>query len=300
MSELPLARSDSTLANRSRLASLPGYVTFKRFRGHRAGMLGAVVLVFLIGVAALAPMIAPYDPIAPDPVSSLQDPGRHHLLGTDLLGRDTLSRLMHGARVSLQVGLITMGIATLVGVPIGLVSGYFGGWVDHVLMRLVDTILAFPGLVLALALIAALGSGTRNVMIAVGVVAIPSFARLVRGQALAVREHDYVAAARCLGGSHLRILFRHIAPNVMAPVIVQVSLGAAGAILAEAGLSFLGLGVQPPAPTWGGMLSIGFQYINLSKPLVIFPGMAIFVTVLALNFFGDGLRDALDPRLKGT
>jgi peptide/nickel transport system permease protein len=193
-----------------------------------------------------------------------------------------------------------MGIAALVGVPIGLVSGYFGRWVDHVLMRLVDTILAFPSLVLALALIAALGSGIRNVMIAVGVVAIPSFARLVRGQVLAVRENDYVAAARCLGVSHGRILFYHIAPNVMAPVIVQVSIGAAGAILAEAGLSFLGLGVQPPAPTWGGMLSIGFQYINLSKPLVIFPGMAIFITVLALNFFGDGLRDALDPRLRGT
>jgi peptide/nickel transport system permease protein len=197
------------------------------------------------------------------------------------------------------VGLITMGIAAVVGVPIGLVSGYFGGWADHVLMRLVDTVLAFPGLVLALALIAALGSGTRNVMIAVGVVAIPSFARLVRGQALAAREHDYVSAARCLGVSHPRILFRHIAPNVMAPVIVQVSIGAAGAIWPRR-TELPGAGVQPPAPTWGGMLSIGFQYINLSKPLVIFPGMAIFITVLALNFVGDGLRDALDPRLRGT
>jgi ABC-type dipeptide/oligopeptide/nickel transport system permease subunit len=300
MSELPLARADGILARRGRMASLPGYVTFKRFRGHPQGMVGAVVLLALIFVAVFAPLLAPYDPIAPDPVNGLADPGGDHLLGTDLLGRDTLSRLMYGARVSLQVGLITMGIAALVGVPIGLVSGYFGRWVDHVLMRLVDTILAFPSLVLALALIAALGSGIRNVMIAVGVVAIPSFARLVRGQVLAVRENDYVAAARCLGVSHGRILFYHIAPNVMAPVIVQVSIGAAGAILAEAGLSFLGLGVQPPAPTWGGMLSIGFQYINLSKPLVIFPGMAIFITVLALNFFGDGLRDALDPRLRGT
>jgi peptide/nickel transport system permease protein len=282
------------------MASLPGYVTLKRFRRHPQGMVGAVALVVLIVVAVFAPVIAPYDPITPDPASSLAEPSAEHLLGTDLLGRDTLSRLIYGARVSLQVGLITMGIAAVVGVPIGLASGYFGRWVDHVLMRLIDTILAFPGLVLALALIAVLGSGIRNVMIAVGVVAIPSFARLVRGQTLAVRENDYISAARCLGVSHGRILFRHIAPNVMAPVIVQVSIGAAGAILAEAGLSFLGLGVQPPQPTWGGMLSIGFQYINLSKSLVIFPGMAIFITVLALNFFGDGLRDALDPRLRGT
>jgi peptide/nickel transport system permease protein len=300
MTELPLARAEGIPARRARLAGMAGYATLKRFRRHPQGMVGAVVLTVLIVIAIFAPVIAPYDPITPDPASSLADPSSDHLLGTDLLGRDTLSRLIYGARVSLQVGLITMGIAAVVGVPIGLVSGYFGGWADHGLMRLVDTILAFPGLVLALALIAALGSGTRNVMIAVGVVAIPSFARLVRGQALVVRENDYVSAARCLGASHARILSRHIAPNVMAPVIVQVSIGAAGAILAEAGLSFLGLGVQPPAPTWGGMLSIGFQYINLSKPLVIFPGMAIFITVLALNFFGDGLRDALDPRLKGT
>jgi peptide/nickel transport system permease protein len=193
-----------------------------------------------------------------------------------------------------------MGIAVIVGVPIGLMSGYLTSWVDVVSMRAIDTIMAFPSLVLALALVAALGASTRNVMIAVGIVAIPAFARLVRGQTLSVRQNDFVSAARCLGASNLRIVCRHILPNVVAPIIVQASLGAGAAILAEAGLSFLGLGVQPPAPTWGGMLSIGFQYINLSQGLVIFPGVAIFLTVLALNFVGDGLRDALDPRMRGV
>lgn len=283
---------------RVRTARIPGEDIWRRFRRNLLGVIGAVVLVVLIATAALADVIAPYDPLETDATASLEGPSRDHLLGADLLGRDTLSRLMFGARVSLQVGLITMGIATLVGVPLGLVSGYFGGWVDHVSGRVIDALMAFPALVLALALVAALGPGTRNVMIAIGIVATPGFARLVRAQTLAVREFDYVFAARALGCSHTRILFRQILPNVLAPVIVQISLGAAFAILAEAGLSFLGLGVQPPEPTWGNMLSIGFQYMNLSTSLVLFPGMAIFITVLALNFIGDGLRDALDPRLK--
>ncbi|MGI8422960.1 MAG: ABC transporter permease [Chloroflexota bacterium] len=283
---------------RRQLSDFPGYTTLRRFARNPPAVMGAVVLVLLISAGAMAPLIAPYDPIETDTAASLKGPSGDHLLGADLLGRDTLSRLIFGARVSLQVGLITMGIASLIGIPLGLVSGYFGGWVDSICGRLIDAIMAFPGLVLALALVSALGSSTRNVMIAIGIVATPAFARLVRGQTLALRELEYVAAARCVGASHQRTIFRHILPNVMAPIIVQVSLGAAGAILAEAGLSFLGLGVQPPTPTWGSMLSIGFQYINLSNWLVFFPGMAIFITVLALNFVGDGLRDALDPRLK--
>jgi len=300
MTESPVSVISDVLVPNRRLADLPGRATARRFVRNRQAVVGIVVIVALIAVAALAPFIAPYSPSVPDPAAGLQDSGPHHLLGTDLLGRDSLSRLLYGSRVSLEVGIITMGIAAVIGVPIGLISGFFGSWVDTVCMRAIDAIMAFPSLVLALSLVAALGASTRNVMIAVAVVAIPVFARLVRGQTLSVRENDYVSAARCTGASNLRIIVRHILPNVTAPIIVQVSLGAGTAILAEAGLSFLGLGVQPPAPTWGGMLSIGFQYINLSKSLVIFPGLAIFVTVLSLNFVGDGLRDALDPRLKGT
>lgn len=288
------------LPERRGLAAVPGYATFRRFRRNRLALFGACVLLFLVFVAVVAPLIAPYDPLVPNAEASLQGPSREHPLGTDLLGRDTLSRVIYGSRISLQVGLITMGIACAIGIPIGLISGYSGGWIDHLLMRVVDALMAFPSLVLALALVAALGPNLRNVMLAVGVVATPAFARLVRGQTLSVRENDYVLAARCLGASNVRLLALHIWPNVTAPIIVQVSLGAAFAILAEAGLSFLGLGVQPPTPTWGSMLSVGFQYMTLSKSLVVAPGAAIFITVLALNFVGDGLRDALDPRLRGV
>lgn len=271
--------------------------TFRRFLRIRLAGVGLVIVLTLIVMAVFANVIAPRDPLAAAYADVLHPPGATYRLGTDDLGRDVLSRLIYGARVSLQVGLISIAVALAFGVTIGLMAGYWSGRVDDVLMRVMDAISAFPSLVLALAMTAALGMGIGNAMIAIGIVYTPLFARLVRSQALTVRELDYVTAAQALGASPFRTMLRHIWPNVTAPIIVQASLSVSSAIITEASLSFLGVGVRPPTPSWGSMLSVGYQYLEIAPWLSIVPGLAIFITVLGLNFVGDGLRTALDPRL---
>ncbi|MBV9172076.1 MAG: ABC transporter permease [Chloroflexi bacterium] len=258
---------------------------------------GLTISALLIVCAVAAPLLAPYDPNEQDYAAITDAPSAAHVLGTDDLGRDVLSRIIYGSRVSLEVGLIAVGIAILVGVTLGLISGYAGGALDDVVMRLVDAIQAFPGLILALAITAALGPNIANAMLAIGFVATPGIARLTRGQTLSVREREFVLAARVCGASPAGIVGKHIWPNVTAPIIVQATLLMGTAIVTEASLSFLGVGVQPPTPSWGAMLRTGSQYLEVAPWIAIAPGVAIFVTVLAFNFVGDGLRRALDPRL---
>jgi len=267
-------------------------------RSRGAGF-GLVSIVVVLLAAVSASLIAPYNPNQIQSVGILTAPTPQYPLGTDAIGRDTLSRIIFGTRVSILAGAVSVGVALTAGVLIGLVAGYYGGWIDDVLMRIVDALYSFPALLLALAITAVLGPGLVNVMLAIGVVFTPAFARLVRGQALSVRERDFVMAARVTGARPWRIMAIHIWPNVTAPIIVQASLQVAAAIVIEAGLSFLGLGVQPPAPSWGSMLKEGYQYMEQAPWLAFAPGAAIFVTVLAFNLFGDGLRQALDPRLSG-
>lgn len=272
--------------------------TWRRLRQHRLALVGAAMLVLLLLAALGANLVAPYDPLKMEMADRLQGPSLRHPFGTDDFGRDVLSRIIHGARISLKVGGTAVGIATAAGVSLGLVSGYMGGPVDNWVMRVMDVLLAFPAILLAIAIMAILGPSTVNVMIAIGIVYIPVFARIVRGSVLAVKENDYVEAARAIGVRDLGIMLRHVLPNAMDAIIVQISLALAFSILAEASLSFLGLGTQPPEPSWGSMLSFGREYITEAPWLTVFPGLAIFVTVFSLNLVGDGLRDALDPRLK--
>jgi peptide/nickel transport system permease protein len=261
-------------------------------------MAGLYLVIILVAVAVLADRLAPYDPIRVTPDAALQPPGGTHLLGTDPLGRDVLSRLIHGARISLRVGLVSVGIAAAAGTTLGLLAGFYGRWLDLVVMRLIDLMLAFPNVLLALAIIAILGPSIFNLMIAVGISATPGYARLVRGSVLSAKENVYVEAAVAVGAADGLIIRRHILPNVLAPIIILGTLGMAGAILTGAALSFLGLGVQPPTPEWGTMLSDGRNYLRKAWWITTFPGLAIMTTVLAINMLGDGLRDALDPRLK--
>jgi len=262
------------------------------------GPYAAVAAVALVVVAALgAPWLAPYSPTEMD-ADLLAPPGARHLFGTDDLGRDVLSRVIHGASVSVLVGVISMGTAAGVGVPLGLLSGYRGGLVDTVIMRLLDGVMAFPAILLAIAIMAVLGPSLPNAMLAIGVIYIPPFARIVRASVLSLREREFVDAARGLGAGSLRIVGRHVLPNCVSPVIVQLSLGMGYAILVEAALSFLGLGVQPPQASWGSMLAEGRGFLDRAPWFATFPGLAIFVTVLGLNFVGDRLREALDPRLR--
>jgi peptide/nickel transport system permease protein len=258
---------------------------------------GAIVLVVLLA-ALLALVWTPYSPTQQDIGNLLKAPSLTHPLGTDELGRDTLTRAMFGAQASLQVGVIAVGISLFVGSALGLVAGYLRGFTDAVIMRIMDGLLALPTLVLALAITAMLGPSLNNAMIAIGVTGVPIFARLVRGQVLSVRELEYIQAARSLGAGDLRTMLRHVLPNVLAPIVVQASLAMPTAILAEAGLSFLGLGVQPPSPSWGAMLNTAKGYLQQDAWLAVAPGTAIFVTVLGFNFLGDAIRDALDPRLR--
>ena len=256
-----------------------------------------VDLLFL--VALLAPVISPHDPIATEPDNAYLRPlSSGHLLGTDELGRDLLSRALWGARISLPVAFVAVAVGLIVGGLIGLLSGYRGGLTDLLLMRLIDALLAFPALILAIAIVAALGANLTNAMIAIGVVAVPVYARLVRGQVLQLREMEFMTATRSLGAKPLRLVFRHLVPNLLNPVIVQVSLSAGFAILAEATLSFLGLGAQVPTPDWGQMINSGARFLNNDPWLAIVPGVAISLTVYSFNFLGDSLRDALDPRLR--
>ena len=272
--------------------------TLSRLRRNTGAVAGAIVLALIVLVALFAPELAPYDPVEQDYGRVLLPPSGAHLLGTDQFGRDVLSRIMVGSRQSLQVATIAILISTLVGTTAGLVSGFFGGWVDMAIQRLIDIQLAFPGILFALAVVSVLGPGLRNAMIAVGVSLVPSFARMVRGSVLSVRENVYVEAARVTGATRRRIVVHHILPNVLAPIMVLATVAIAWAILIGASLSFLGLGAQPPSPEWGAMLNAGRSHLTSNPHVAVSPGIAIMLVVLGFNLLGDGLRDALDPRLR--
>jgi peptide/nickel transport system permease protein len=270
----------------------------RRFARNRLAALGLVVFGLIVLAALLAPWLAPYSPIKTDFAAYLQPPGPRHLLGTDELGRDDLSRVIFGARASLEAGLISVGLAIGAGVPVGLVAGFYRGRLDDVLMRLTDAMLSFPQLVLALAVAAVLGPGLTKAMIAIAVVLMPVFMRLMRAQVLTEREREYVDAARAMGAADRRIIWRHLLPNSLAPIVVQGSLNVAGAIITEATLSFLGLGTQPPTPSWGSMLNAAQQYLTQAPWLAFWPGIAIAITVFSVNVAGDGLREIWDPRTR--
>ncbi len=276
----------------------PSMAAWRRFRGHKAAMAGLAILVAFVLLAVFAPFITPHDPIQQELSRALQTPSAEHWLGTDHLGRDMFTRLAYGARITMFIGIAAVGFGLLIGVPLGVVSGYYRRWVDMVIQRVADIMFSFPSILLALALVAVLGVGLRNVIIAVGVGMIPIFIRLVRGQVLSVREEVYVEAARALGGKDVRILSKHVLANSWAPIIVQATVSMGITILVAAGLGFLGLGVQSPTPEWGTMLGDGRQYIYSHPHMTTYPGLAIFLAVLAFNLLGDGLRDALDPRLR--
>lgn len=276
----------------------PLSIAWTQLRRNPGAILGGVVLLILVAIAVLAPIIAPYDPILVMPADSVEPPSPKHWFGTDIYGRDILSRVIYGARISLTVGLISVGIAASVGVPLGLLAGWNTGFLSGLIMRITDAMLAMPGMLLALTIIAVLGPGLTNAMIAVGIGAMPTYIRLVRGSVLSVKENLYVDAAQVLGVSTPRMLFRHILPNVVAPVIVLSTLGMATAILSAAGLSFLGLGAQPPTPDWGTTVSEGRDRLDTAWWISTFPSLFIMVAVLAINLLGDGLRDALDPRFR--
>jgi peptide/nickel transport system permease protein len=271
----------------------------RRLAKRRGAMVGAVVVLFFIVVAVAAPLIAPYDPVATSWSAVRKPPSLGHWFGTDEIGRDVLSRVIFGARASLLAGVISVCISLACGVPIGLVSGYVGGFLDGLLMRITDALLACPFLILAIALAAFLGPSLANAMIAIGISAMPAFIRLTRAQVLNAKVEDYVEAARAVGNPHRRIVLRHILPNILGPIMVQATLAIAAAIIAEASLSFLGLGQQPPAPSWGSMLNAAKNFLEQAPWMAMWPGAAIFSVVLAFNLFGDGLRDALDPRHRG-
>lgn len=274
----------------------PGWVFLRRVATSWQGAAALVILAIVVGVGVLAPWIAPWSPIDVDVERITEGPSWLHPFGTDEIGRDVLSRVMHGAGVSLQVVAIAVGLALVVGTTIGLVSGWFGGWVDAAIMRTMDALLAFPLLVLALTIVAILGPDLLNAMLAIAVTKVPGFARLVRAEVLGLRQVDFVKAARAAGAGDLRILRRHVWPNVSGNVIVYGSLSASQALITESALSFLGLGAQPPTPSWGYMVATGMEYFS-AWWMSVFPGLAIFLTVLAFNFLGDAARDALDSRL---
>ncbi|MCG2769135.1 MAG: ABC transporter permease [Anaerolineae bacterium] len=259
---------------------------------------GMVIIGVLLLMALLAPLVAPYDPIIQEILKRRQAPSSEHWMGLDDLGRDILSRIIFGSRFSLQVGVVSVSLAILVGAIIGAAAGYLGGWVDTVVMRLMDIMLAFPALLLAIAIVTILGPGLLNMLYAIAIVSIPAYARIVRASVLTVKEHDYILAGRSIGVPPLRLLFRNVFPNCLTPLIVQGTLGIGTAILDAAGLSFLGLGAQPPKPEWGAMLGQGRYSMFTAPHIVVFPGIAIMLTVLGFNLLGDGLRDALDPRLR--
>jgi peptide/nickel transport system permease protein len=290
-----ISRSAELALERPRRRNL---LVLRLFR-NRVVFVWCLVLLALVVSAIFAPIVAPHDPLAQSS-DLLEPPSRDHLIGTDELGRDILSRVIYGARISLTVGLVAVAIAAVAGTLIGLVAGFIGGIVDSIAMRAVDVLLAFPGIILAILIMATLGPSLINVMIAVGISAIPWYARTVRAATLVVKETDYILATRAAGATSTRIMFRHVLPNVVTPVIVLATIGIAGAILAISGLSFIGLGAQPPSPEWGSMLSQARLYLQRAWWITTFPGVAIMLSVLSINIIGDALRDALDPRLRGT
>ncbi|HYI15654.1 MAG TPA: nickel transporter permease [Thermomicrobiales bacterium] len=265
---------------------------------NKGAMAGLIILLLLILGAIFAPLITTYDPIVIDPPSRTLPPSRDHWMGTDAFGRDIYTRVVYGARISLPVGLVAVSIAATIGAILGLIAGYYGRWADGIIMRVIDIMLAFPNIMLALVIVAILGPSIRNVMIAVGIGEIPRYTRLIRGQVLSARELLYVEAAKVIGVPTSKIMYRHILPNVVSPVVVLATLSVGSAILAAAGLSFLGLGAQPPRPEWGAMLADGRQFLSSHWWVATMPGIAIAITVLSINMLGDGLRDILDPRTR--
>lgn len=274
--------------------------TWRMLKRNKMAMLGLTIIVILVLLAVFADYIADYEEVAIKMNTSirLQGPSRDHILGTDELGRDIFARIIHGARVSLKVGIIAVGIAIVIGGTLGAIAGFYGGKLDNIIMRTMDIFLAVPSILLAITIVSALGTSMINLMIAVGISSIPNYARIVRASVLSIKDQEFIEAARAIGAKDSRIILKHILPNSLAPVIVQGTLGVAGAILSTAGLSFIGLGIQKPAPEWGAMLSSGRPFLRDSWHVTTFPGIAIMITILSLNLLGDGLRDALDPRLK--
>lgn len=273
-----------------------GNRAWRKLKANRSALAGLAIIVFFTALAIAAPLLPIVDPLATSWTAIRKAPTAAHWMGTDDIGRDILSRMIWGAQASLMAGIFSVAIAIAIGVPFGLVSGYFGGWVDQVISRITEAFLALPFLIMAIALAAFLGPSLTNAMIAIGLSAMPVFVRLTRGQVLAVKTEDYVEGARAIGLGHFDIMTRYILPNIMAPIIVQATLTVATAIIAEASLSFLGLGQQPPAPSWGSMLNVAKNFLDQAPWMAMWPGAAIFLVVIGFNLLGDGLRDALDPR----
>ncbi|MBM7662571.1 peptide/nickel transport system permease protein [Bacillus mesophilus] len=271
---------------------------YKKLAKNKAALAGGFIVVLFTLLAIFAPVIAPHDPIHIEITKKLEGPSAEHWLGTDDKGRDILSRLLYGARISLTVGVLSTVLGAFVGIVLGIVAGYYGGRIDSFIMRITDVLLAFPGILLALAIVSVLGASTVNVIIAVAFFAVPTFARIVRGSTLSVKKLEYIDAIRAMGSSDFRIIFKHILPNIVSPIIVQATLYIASAIITASALSFLGMGTQPPDPEWGTMLSQGRSYVAQAPHITLFPGIVILIVVIGFNLFGDGLRDALDPKTK--
>ncbi|WP_307480056.1 ABC transporter permease [Cytobacillus purgationiresistens] len=271
---------------------------YKKLAKNKAAMVGAFIVIVFSLLAIFAPLLAPYDPTEMQLSKKLETPSSEHWLGTDDKGRDILSRLLYGSRISLTVGILSTLLGALTGIILGVVAGYYGRWVDSLIMRICDVLLAFPGILLALAIVSVLGASTTNVIIAVAFYAIPTFARIVRGSTLTVKKLEYIDAIKAMGARDTRIIIKHILPNVLSPIIVQSTLYIASAIITASALSFLGMGTKPPTPEWGTMLAQGRSYVAQAPHITLFPGLVILLVVVGFNLFGDGLRDALDPKTK--
>lgn len=296
--EAPIVDTDDSSIPLAPESRSPFKVMVRQFKKNKRAMIGLWMVIIFVLVALLAPVIAPYDPIKQNMEIMLQPPSADHLFGTDEFGRDIFSRVLYGAQISLMVGIVGVLISIVIGVALGTISGYFGGWIDALIMRVIDIFMAFPSFLLALAIVSVLGPGMGNVMIAIGLFSVPTFARLSRSSVLSVRSKEYIEAAKSMGATNLLIIFKHIIPNSIAPIIVLSTLRIATAILTAAGLSFLGMGAQPPTPEWGAMLSTGREYLRSAPHVSTIPGLAIMFMVLSFNMLGDGLRDALDPKGK--
>ena len=268
------------------------------FCKRKVAVLGLVIVLIYIIVAIFAPLLAPYDPVKQDLANMLQTPGPKHLLGTDEMGRDILSRIIYGARISMKVGFYAVGVAFVIGIPLGIFAGYFGGKVDLLIMRAMDVLLAFPGILLSIVFVSVLGPNLDNAILSVGIYTVPNFARMARGETLALRNSEFIEAARAMGSGDIRIVFSHILNNIVSPMIVMGTLSFGTAIITTSGMGFLGIGAQPPTPEWGAMLSSGRQYLLVAPHVTTYTGLAILFLVLGLNLLGDGLRDVLDPKMK--
>jgi peptide/nickel transport system permease protein len=296
--EKPILAASPTVFAKTAPIRSPWREAWRQLRKQKAAMVGGGIIVFFLLIGIFAPVIAPYDPIAQDLVHNLKPPSSAHWFGTDDMGRDVLSRVLYGARISITIGFSSVIGSLVVGAILGLLAGYYGKWVDTIISRVFDVLLAFPSILLAIAIVAMLGPGLFNALLAIAIINIPTFGRLIRSKVLSVKQEEYIVAARAQGMSQRRLIFRHVLPNSWTPLIVQATLGIATAILDAAALGFLGLGAQPPQAEWGKMLSDSRQYIMTAPWTVIFPGVSIMLSVLGFNLFGDGLRDALDPKTK--